>query len=163
MRKESRKRVLLDRLDFTTQLGERFPPDLAKDFRVTPFAMQASRAEATLKHPALMREEPQRIFDNCRVERKTIGDVPFRERAVRAGVAAHKLKNGLRHRRHQRSRKSWWERNPECIAITRSIFSGNQAALTGDAQFEEPARTDKPVNRFKQGWVGYAKRKLSTR
>jgi len=163
MREESRQGVLLYRLDFAPQLGERFPTDLAQDFCVTPFTMQATGAEAALKNPTLLRQKPKRILDDRGIERKTMCGVSFREWAMGPSISTNKLKNRLRHGLHERGRKSGWERDPKGIAITRCIFSGNQTSFSGDAQLEQPARTDKPVNRFEQGLVDHAKRKLVAR
>ena len=64
MREEARQRVLLDRLDFAAQFGERFAANLAQDFSVAPLAMEAAGTEAALEHAAFVASDAKRIL-NC--------------------------------------------------------------------------------------------------
>ncbi len=143
VREEARQRVLLHRLDFAAQLGQRFAPDLPQNLRVAPLAVKAARAEAAFKHAALLRKLPQRIFHRLCVERKPVRSLAQRERPVRARVAAHQFEHGMRHRLQQCNRQPRRQRNPESIAVARCIFGSDQPLFAGDAQLQQSPRADR--------------------
>ena len=150
MREEARQRVLLHRLDFAAQLGQRFAANLPQDLRIAPLAMKTAGTEAAFEHAPFMRKLPQRIFDHDRVQRKTIRSLAQRERPMGARVAANQLQHRLRHRLQQRRRQPRRQRNPQPIAVARRIFGGNQPPLAGNAQLQQAPRADQPVDMRQQ-------------
>ena len=96
--KEAGQRVLLHRLDFAAQLGERLAANLAQDFRVAPLAMQAAGAESAFEHAAFVGKQAQGVFDDGGIERETVGGLAQREGAMGAGIAANQFEHGLRYR-----------------------------------------------------------------
>ena len=146
VREEARQRVLLHRLHFAAQPGQRLAADLAQNLRVAPFAMQAAGTESAFEHAAFMRKLPQRILHRFGIQRKALRRLAQRERPMRARVAAHQFQHRVRHRLEQRNGKSRRQRNAQRIAIARRIFRGNQPLFAGDAQFEQAPRANQPVN-----------------
>ena len=70
----------------------------------------------------------------------------YAERAMRAGIAANRLEHGMRHRLQQRGGQARRERDAQRVAIACRIFCGDQPALTRDADFQQAAGPDEPVN-----------------
>ena len=98
---EAGEGVLLDRFDFAAELGEGFAADLAEDFGVAPFALEAAGTEAAFEDAAFEARSMQRLFDVGGVERKAIGNFAQREGAVGAGIAADEFKDGVGDRLEQ--------------------------------------------------------------
>src|ERR1039457_206532 len=154
MSEEAGQRVLLDGLDFTTQFGEGLAANLAKNFGVAPLAMQAAGTESSLEDAAFVGKQAQGILNHRGVEGKTIRSLALGEWAVGAGVTTNQFKHGLRDVLHQAGGQAGRKRDSESIAVTRRVFCGNEAAgmfaTWGDADFEQAARTEKPVERIEQ-------------
>ena len=146
VREEARQRVLLNWFHFAAQLGQRLAANLPQNLRVAPLAMKASGTKSALKHAALVRKLPQRIFDGFGIQRKSFRSLAQRERPVRARITAHQFEHRVRHRLEQRSRQTRRQRNSKAIAIARGIFGGNQPLFAGDAQLKQAARANEPVD-----------------
>ncbi len=150
MGEEARQRVLLHRLDFAAQSGQRLAANLAQNLRVAPLAMQAAGPEAAFEHAAFVRKLAQRVFDGLGIERKAVGGFAQRERAMGARVAANQFEHRMRDRLQQRRGQARRQRNAQRIAIAGRIFGRDQAPLAGDAQFEQAARANQPVDDAQQ-------------
>ena len=72
MREEAGQRVLLHRLHFAAQSGQRLAANLPQHLRIAPLAMKAAGAESSLKHAALVGQLAQRVFDHSGIEGKTV-------------------------------------------------------------------------------------------
>ena len=71
MGEEAGQRVLLDRLDFAAQPGQRLAANLAQDLGVAPLAMKAAGTEAAFEDAALGGKLAQRVFDGGGVEARS--------------------------------------------------------------------------------------------
>ena len=158
MREEARQRVLLHRLHFAAQAGQRLAPDLAQDFGVAPLAMEAARPESPFQHAPFDRQLPQHVLHRLRIERKPRRGIPHRERAMRPRISAHEFEHRVRHRLQQRSRQPRRQRNPQRIAVAGGVFGGNQAALAGNAQLQQAPRANQPVHLLQQVGRGHTQR-----
>ena len=163
MREEPCQRVLLDRLDFAAQLGQRLAPDLPQNLRVAPLAMEAAGAKTAFENATLHRELVQGTFHYSGIEGETISHLAKREWTVRASVTANKFQHRLRHRIHERGGQPGRKRNSKRIAIARGILHRNQTSLAGNAQFEQSARTQQPIKRFEHGWVDHTPSQFGAR
>ena len=145
MREETRQRVLLHRFDFAAQLGQRLAPDQSQDLVIAPLAMQASRTETAFENAAVHCELVQGVLHYSGIEREAISCFAQRERTVSACIAANQFQHGLRHRIDERGGQARRKRNAEGITVAGGIFHGDEATLTGDAQFEQAARAQQAI------------------
>ncbi len=158
---EAGQRVLLHRLDFAAQAGQRLAADLAQNLGVAPLAMQAAGTEASFEHAAFADELAERRCRSlARSSAKRFGDFAKGERAVGAGIAADKFEHRVRDRLQQRDGQTRGKGNAQGVAIAGGVFGGDEAAFAGDAQLKQAAGADQPVYRIEQGRVGDPAREL---
>ena len=91
MGEEAGQGVLLDRLDFAAEFGERLAANLAEDFGVAPLAMKAAGTESALENAAFVGKLAERIFNHCGIERKAFGGLAQGEWAVGAGISGGRV------------------------------------------------------------------------
>src|SRR5262249_55027288 len=101
-RAESAEHLLIDRLDFVTQLRERPPSQHPEHAGIGPLAPGASRPELALDKASLAAQTQQRGLGGRRGQSITRGEIVGRERRVRARIAqrevADRVANGLQQR-----------------------------------------------------------------
>jgi len=68
---KARQRVLIHRLHFAAQLGQRFAANLPQNLGIAPLAMEPAGTETAFEHAALMRKLPQHGLDGLCVQRKS--------------------------------------------------------------------------------------------
>src|SRR5215472_629659 len=126
--------MLLDRFDLAPKFRERFAANLAQDLHIAPLAMEIGasggccvsdrvlkpvRAKAAFKNAPLDGELVQTVLDDRGIKCEPVGNLAFREWAVRTGIAANEFQDGLSNRPDQRSRQTGRKRYTQCIAIPR--------------------------------------------
>ncbi len=67
-----------------------------------------------------------------------------------AGVAADEFENGMSDWLEERDGEAGRKRDAEGVAVAGCVFGGNEAAFTGDAEFEQAAGADEAGQRFEQ-------------
>ncbi len=112
--------------------------------------MKSAGTETAFEDAPFCGKRAKRIFNGGRIEGKALCGLAQREGAVGAGEAADEFEDGMRDGLKQRDGKAGRQRDAEGIAIAGRIFGGDQAAFSGNAQFEQAARTDEAGDRFEQ-------------
>ena len=135
MREQPCQGVLLNRLNFAAELGQRFAADLAQDLGIAPFTVKSTGPKASLENSAFDRELAESILDNCWIQRESFCDIALGERTMGTRVPTYKLKHRLSHGFDESGGEPGWKRNAESIAITGGVLHGDQPALTGYSEF----------------------------
>ena len=138
--------MLLDRLNLTPELGQRFTANQAEHLRVAPLAMQPARAEAAFEHAPFIGQQAQRVFHLSGIKGKTVHHLAQREWAMGTRIAADQFENRVGYRLHQSGSQPRRQRNAQPIAIACGILRGNQAALAGNAQLQQSAGANQAIH-----------------
>ena len=140
--KEPGERLLVDRLYFFAQLGERAATHEAQHFDVAPLALGAKRAELAAHEPVRcleLRECDCRAFARDAVPR---GDITRDERCVRTRIAGDEFVERSIDRLSERSGQAEGQRATERVAIARCIFGSNEPLLPRHHEFDRAPLRD---------------------
>src|SRR6516164_8965205 len=124
--------MLLDRFDLAPKFRKRFAANLAQDLHIAPLAMEIGasggccvsdgvlkpvRAKAAFENAPLDGELVQSVLNDRGIKCEPVGNLAFREWAVRTRIAANEFQHGLRNGHDQRSRQTGRKRNAQSISI----------------------------------------------
>ena len=136
---EAAERVLLDRLDLAAEARERSPAQRAEHAGVAPIAAHRTRPEHALDDRARVAQAPKGLRHGGGDQAEAPGHIGRRERSVRARVAPHQRREGIRLALEEGVRQPERQRDAQRVAVASGVFGGDETPVAADFHLDRAA------------------------